>query len=169
MVSPFRSVHNGVGSRTSAARGRKFDQTRITEASAMTLRDVKDGSLSPDTAKVIPYALQSSKRKGADTEEAIFIPGSTMNVIMDRAQRAFVCTRSLAESEDALICDGGVTSTLTRSLENRMLVKEKVVDIQTAHGVSLMSTSHRCLKTYHIRDRVGEIHILLCKHMLSQD
>jgi hypothetical protein len=76
---------------------------------------------------------------------------------MDHAQSAFVSTRSLAELEDALICDGGATSTLTRSLKNSALVKQKVVDIQTAHGARLMSTSNQCLKTYYIRDRLGEI------------
>jgi hypothetical protein len=76
---------------------------------------------------------------------------------MDRAQSAFVSTRSLAELEDALICYGGATFTLTRSLEHCMLVKQKVVDFQTAHGAPLMSTTHRCLKTYYVCDRLGEI------------
>ncbi len=56
-----------------------------------------------------------------------------------------------------MICDGGATSTLTRSLEICTLVEQKVVDIQTAHGATLMSTTHLCLKTYYICDRLGEI------------
>jgi hypothetical protein len=108
-------VHNGAGSRTSAEQ--KFNQ--VTEASPMPPWDVQDWSLSSDTAKYIQYILQSSKRKGGDIDKAIFIPESTINVIMDRGQSAFVSTRSLAELEDALICDGGATSTLTRLLENR--------------------------------------------------
>ncbi len=38
-----------------------------------------------------------------------------------------------------------------------MCVKQKVVDIQTAHGATLMSTTHQDLKTYCIRDRLGKI------------
>ncbi len=65
----------------------------------MTSRDVQDGSHSPDATKDIQYELQSSKRKGGDTtgNKAIFIPESTMNVIIDREQSAFVSTRSPAE------------------------------------------------------------------------
>jgi hypothetical protein len=80
-----------------------------------------------------------------------------MNIILERSESAFVSTRALADMEDALICDGGATSTLTRSLKNCALVKQKVVDIQTAHGATLMSTTHHCLKTYYIRDRLGKI------------
>ncbi len=87
----------------------------------------------------------------------IFILDSTMNVIMDRAQSAFVSTRSLAELKEALICDGGATSTPTKSLENCTLVKQKVVDIQTAHAATLMSTTHSCLKSYYICGSLGEI------------
>ncbi len=82
---------------------------QVTEASSVTPRDVQEGSLSPDAIKDIHYELQSSKRKGGDTDEATFIPESTVNVIMDRAQSAFASTRSLAELENALICDGGAT------------------------------------------------------------
>jgi hypothetical protein len=32
-----------------------------------------------------------------------------------------------------------------------------VVDIQTVHGATLMSTAHNFLKTYYILDRLGEI------------
>jgi hypothetical protein len=73
-----------------------------------------------------------------------------MNVIMDRAQSAFVSTRSLAGLEIALICDSGATSALTRSLEDCMRVERKVVDIQTAHGATLISTAHRFLNTYYM-------------------
>ncbi len=70
-----------------------------------------------------------------------------MNIIMDRPESAFVSTRVLADMEDASICDGGATSTLTKSLEKCTVVQQKVVDIQTAHGGTQMSTTHSCLKT----------------------
>jgi hypothetical protein len=151
--------HNGAGSRTSV--DQKFDQ--VMKASSMTPLDVQDGSFLPDTTKDIPYELQSSKRKGGGIDEEIFIPESTMNIIMDYPESAFVSTRKLADMEDALTCDGGATSTLIKSLENCTLVQQKVVDIQTAHGGILMSTTHRCLKTYYVRDRFGEIRPIVVK------
>jgi hypothetical protein len=124
------SVHNGVGSRTSV--DQKFDQ--VMKASSMTPLDVQDGSFSLDTTKDIPYELKSSKQKGGDTDEEIVISESTMNIITDRSESAFVSTRTLSDMDDALICDGGATSTLTKSLENCTLIKQKVVEIQIAHG-----------------------------------
>ncbi len=129
----------------------------------MTSRDVQDGSFSPDTTKDIQYKLQSSKLKGGDTDEEIVISESTMNIIMDRSASAFVSTRALADMEDALICDGGATSTMTNSLEKCTLVQQKVVEIQTAHGGTQVSTTHCCLKTYNVRDRLGEIRPIVLK------
>jgi hypothetical protein len=65
--------------------------------------------------------------------------------------------------EDALIYDGGATSTLTKSLENCTLVKQKVVEIQTAHGGTQMSTTHHCIKTYYFHDRLGEFRPIVVK------
>jgi hypothetical protein len=133
------------------------------KASSMTPRDVQDGSFSPDTTKDIPYDLNLSKRKGGDTNEENVIPESTMNKIMDLPESAFVSAGVLADMEDASICDGEATSALTKSLENSTLVQQKVVDIQTAHGDSQMSTTHHCLKTYYVRDRLGEIRPIVVK------
>ncbi len=36
-------------------------------------------------------------------------------------------------------------------------MQPEVVDIQTAQGATLMSTTHLCLKTCYVRDRLGEI------------
>ena len=79
------------------------------------------------------------------------------------AHSAFVNTRSVSDVEDALICDGGATCTLTKTLENCTQCKPKVVDIQTAQGATLMSTTHLCLKTYYVRDRLGEIRPIVVK------
>ncbi len=56
------------------------------------------------------------------------------------------------------MCDGGATCTLTKTLENCTQGKPKVVEIQTAQGVTIMSTTHLGLKTYYVlsRDRLGE-------------
>jgi hypothetical protein len=48
--------------------------------------------------------------------------------------------------EDALICDGGATCTLTKTLENCTQCKPMVVEIQTAQGATIMSTTLLCLK-----------------------
>ena len=80
-----------------------------------------------------------------------------MNIIVDRPESAFFSTRVLADMEDALICDGEATSILTKSLENCTLVQQKVVDMQTVHGGTQMSTAHHCLKTYYVGDRLCEI------------
>ncbi len=85
---------------------------------------------------------------------------------MDRSESAFVTQEHLliwTIMEDVLICDGGATSTLTKSLANCTLVKQKVVEIQTAHGGTHMSTTHCCLKTYYVRDRLGEIRPIVVK------
>jgi hypothetical protein len=82
---------------------------------------------------------------------------------MDSSESAFVSTTALADMEDALICDGGATSTLTKSLEICTLVQQKVVEIQTAHGGTQMSTTHCCLKTYYARDYLGEIRPIVVK------
>ena len=80
---------------------------------------------------------------------------------MGRAHSAFVSTISVADMEGALICtcDGGPACTLTKTLENCIQCKPnlKVMDIQTAQGATIMSTSHLCLKTYCVRDWFGEI------------
>ena len=81
--------------------------------------------------------------------KVIIIPTETANYIMGRAHSAFVSTRSVADMEDALICDGGATCTLTKTLENCIQCKPKVVDIQTSQGATLMSKTHLCLKTYY--------------------
>ena len=79
------------------------------------------------------------------------------------AHIAFVSTRSIDEMEDALICDGGATCTLTKSLENCTLCKPKVVDIQAAHGATIMRTTRLCFKTYFVKDRLGEIRPIIVK------
>jgi hypothetical protein len=112
------------------------------KASSMTPLDIQDGSFSPDTTRDISYESKSPKQKGGDTDEEISILEWTMNIIMARSESGFVSTRILADMEDALICDGGATSTLTKSLENCTLVKQKVVEIQTAHGGTQMDTTH---------------------------
>ena len=143
----FSSVYSGAGSRPSS------DQVVI--ASSVTPREFNDSSQLPETTYDIPDIVQPTKRKGGDTDKVIIIPVETCNSIMGHAHSAFVSTRSIDEMEDALICDGGATCTLTKSLENCTLCKPKVVEIQTAHGATIMRTTHLCYKTYFDKDRLG--------------
>jgi hypothetical protein len=69
----------------------------------------------------------------------------------------------MEEMEDTLICAGGATTTLTKSLHNCSEVKPKIVDIQTAQCMNLMSTTHVCFKTYYVRDRLGDIRPIIVK------
>ena len=52
---------------------------------------------------------------------------------------------------------------MIKTLENCTRCKPKVVDIEMAQGVKLMSTTHLCLKTYYVRDRLGEIRPIVVK------
>jgi hypothetical protein len=125
--------------------------------------EVNDKSSRPETTDDVPESCQEPNRKGGDTAKVIIIPTETANYIMGHAHSAFVSTRSVSDMEDALICDGGATCTLTKTLENCTQCKPKVVDIQTAQGATLMSTTHICLKTYYVRDRLGEVRPIVVK------
>ncbi len=68
-------MHTGAGS---ASAEQKFNQVAAA-SSMMTPRDVRvqDGLLAPETTRDdIPDELQSSKRKGGDSDEAKFYPVS---------------------------------------------------------------------------------------------
>ena len=41
--------------------------------------------------------------------------------------------------------------------------KPKVVEIQTAHGATIMRTTHLCHKTYFVKDRLGETRPIIVK------
>ena len=117
----------------------------------MTPMDSNDiSSRLETTIDVSDCCCQEADRKGGDTAKVIIIPTETANYIMSHAHSAFVSTRSVSDMEDALICDGGATCILTKTLENCTQSKSKVVDIQTVQGATLMSTTHLCLKTQDI-------------------
>ena len=155
----FSSVYCGAGSETALSKQSK----QVVIASSMTPMDVNDISSRPETTDDVPESCQEPNRKGGDTAKVIIIPTETANYIMGHAHSAFVSTRTMSDMEDALICDGGATCTLTKTLENCTQCKPKVVEIQTAQGATIMSTTHLCLKTYYVRDRLGEIRPIVVK------
>ena len=97
----FCSVYRGAGSETHLSKESK----QVVIASSMTPMDVNGISSWPETTYDVPESCQEPSRKGGDTAEVITIPTETANYIMGRAHSAFVSTRSVADMDDALICD----------------------------------------------------------------
>ena len=54
------------------------------------------------------------------------------------------------------IVDCGASSTLTGSLINATDIEEKVTIIETADGEERMRSSNKCIKTYFVRNRMGD-------------
>ena len=120
---------------------------QVVIVSSVTPRELNDSSQLPETTYDIPVIVRPTKWKRGDTYKVIIIPVETSYFIMGHAQSAFVSTRSINDIEDALICNGGATCTLTKSLENCTLCKPKVVEVQMEHGATIMRTTHLCYKT----------------------
>ncbi len=155
----FSSVYCWAGRETALSKQSK----QVVIASSMTPMDVKDVSSRLETTNDVSESCQQPNRKGGDTSKVIIIPTETANYIMGYAHSAFVSTRTMLDMEDTLRCDGGATCTLTKTLENCTQCKPKVVEIQTAQGATMMSTTHPCLKTYYVWDRLGEIRPIVVK------
>ena len=134
---------------------------QVVIASSVTPSELNDNSQLPETTYDLPDIVQPTERKGGDTDKVIIIPVETCNFIMGHAHSA--CVSTLSIDEMALICDDGATCTLTKSLENCTQCKPKVVEIQTAHGATIMRTTHLCYKTYFVKDRLGEIRPIIVK------
>ena len=162
----FSSVYSGAGSRPSLDL-----MAKQVIASSVTPSEFNDSSQLPDTTYDLPEIVQPTTRKGGDTYKVISLPVETCIFIMGHAHSAFVSTRSIDEMEDALICDGGATSscTLTKSLENCTLCKPKVAEIQTAHGATIMRKTYLCYKTNLLKTDWEKSDQLLSKHMWCQD
>ena len=103
-------------------------------ASSVTPKDVNDAILSQETTYAIADVVQPTDRKGGDKSKVIIIPAETASYITGKIHSVYLTTRSDDELEDCLICDGGATCTLTKSLENSSLRNPKVVVTQKAHG-----------------------------------
>ena len=112
----FCSVYSGAGSETPLSKESK--QVVIASSMTPTQMDVNDISSRQETTDNVPESCKEPDRKGGDTTKLITIPAETANFIMGRAHSAFVSTRSVSDMQDALICDGGATCTLTKTLEN---------------------------------------------------
>ena len=162
----FSSVCSGAGSEPSVDQMAK----QVVIASSVTPEDVNDALLSQETTYDIPDVVQPTDRKGGDNSKAIIIPAETASYITGKIRSAYVTTRSDKDLEDCFICDGGATWTLTEILENCSLCTPKVVVIQTAHGSTMMNSTHLCYKTYYVCDRLGDTRpIIVEAYVLFQD
>jgi hypothetical protein len=54
------------------------------------------------------------------------------------------------------IVDYGASSTLTRSLINASDIEEKVTIIEAVDGEERMRSTHKCIKTYFVRNQMGD-------------
>ena len=63
----------------------------------------------------------------------------------------------IIRDKDVIIADCGAAKTLTGSLLNTTATTEKVTIIESADGRDSMKASHKCIKTYFLRNRTGEV------------
>ncbi len=90
-----------------------------------------------------------------DEDEDIMISEKAAHAIKGEAEFAFLGEEfTSAEEIKPVICDGGETSTLSSSFENCTDCQPKIVEIKTAEGGVVMTTTHVCMKTYYVvKDR----------------
>jgi len=62
----------------------------------------------------------------------------------------------VVKDNTTIVMDCGASSSLTGSLLNTKEISEKVTRIETADGAETMKATHHCMKTYFVRNRMGE-------------
>jgi hypothetical protein len=97
-------------------------------------------------------------------DEDIVISEKAARAIKGEAEFSFLGEEfSSPEEIKPVICDGGATSMLSSSFENCTDCQPKTVEIKTAEGGVVMTTTHECMKTYYVKSRTGEIRPLTTK------
>ncbi len=91
----------------------------------------------------------------------IIIPIETSNYIMGRVHSAFVTTRRILRTHWYVTEE--LHARWQRPLKIVHSANRRMVKIQTAPGATIMSTTHHCLKTYYVRDQLGEIRPIVVK------
>ena len=106
-----------------------------------------------------------------DSTEIDWNNGDELLILSQRSTRALkeararaAMARPVSEDESVKvikdksvpIVDCGASSTLTGSLINATDIEEKVTIIETADGEERMRSSHKCIKTYFVRNRMGD-------------
>ena len=82
----------------------------------MRIDEIYDGLSSLPTMTVSDMIMPST-RKDIETNEIIYIPERSAQYIFEGKQFAFAAISSV-HGDDALVVDGGATSTLTKSFDN---------------------------------------------------
>ena len=96
-------------------------------------------------------------------DQLLILPKSLSNVLRAvRARAAMASPFSEDESvkvikdKSVVIVDCGASFTRTCSLINATDIEEKVTILLTADGEERMLSSHKCIKTYFVRNSMGE-------------
>ncbi len=121
---------------------------QVTEASSDALHEIYDGLSSLPTMNISDMIVPST-RKDIEDDEKINIPERSAQYIFEGKQFAFAAITSV-HGDNALVVDGGATSTLTKSFDNCTQIRPKVVAIQTASGsTSINTSSHAAASVRH--------------------
>ena len=132
-----------------------LESYQVTEASSDALREIYDG-LSALPTMILSDMIMPSIQRNKEDDEIILIPERSAQYVFEGKQFAFAAITSV-HGDDALVVDGGATSTLTKSFDNCTQIRPKVVAIQTASGAMAIYTSHVCSKTHFAIDRLGSL------------
>ncbi len=112
---------------------------QVMEASSDTLYEIYDGLSALSQMTILDLIMPSTRKYLYEDNETIYIPERTAQYIFEGKQFAFAATTSI-HGDDALVVDGGATSTLTKLFDNCTQIQPKVVDIQTASGSTAINT-----------------------------
>jgi hypothetical protein len=137
------STHNKPGSKAAVE---KLSQQVMIASSTIPLESCDEystpsNSQDPQKAQEIPCEEIVN-----DEDEDIVISEKAALAINWEVEFAFVGEKSFISTGEItpVICDGGATSTLSPSFENCTDCQPKTVEIKTAEGGIVMTTTHVC-------------------------
>ena len=95
-------------------------------------------------------------------ESTVTIKDDFAFIIRDHTERAAMARQSDTapweiKDKSAIVMDCGAFSSVIGSLINTKNVIEKITKTETADGVDSMKATHLCLKSYFMRNRMGEV------------
>ena len=119
--------------------------------------------------EIVPHPLDQELPRNNDSIQEVDTQGPVVRIperfafiIRNGTARAAMARPSIESTQvikdkSALVMDCGASQTITGSLINTKDVKEKVTIIETADGDVSMKSTHTCIKTYFVRNRMGEV------------
>ncbi len=112
--------------------------------------------MSPTSSEAMSNQLNRGENAhGSKHAERIKRSEEAAKAIIGEEKCALVGIESNTTMNGALIVDSGATSTLTSSFEKCTDLQGKVIEIQTAHGGTIMRTTHVGWKNFFARERLG--------------